>query len=227
MIGQVRGFDLDEFLSDWEPEGEALPWAIGDGGWAQSKTSPSTMVRATSLAPSAAAGGFEHLPAMMSEGGVSPVLKVLFVPDYVSLQQRVAVTSMLYVKLGHLLPGYEVRLAIAEGPFEDHDGVGAHFEADALRDHKKQIWCLKVDLHVSVIKLARHAAMHQPRLIIGQGQGAVVAIAYGHPGCFERVLATRNVQLAELPKLAQAWGNVAAIVVDEPRLSKRGYNSRI
>ena len=33
MIGQVRGFDLDEFLSDWEPQNEALPWAVGDGGW--------------------------------------------------------------------------------------------------------------------------------------------------------------------------------------------------
>ena len=143
-------------------------------------------------------------------------------PDYVSLQQRVAVTSKLYVQLGQLLPSYQVHLAIAEGPFEDDNGVGAHFEAEALRDHRKQIGALRVDLHVSVIKLARHAAMHQPRLIIGQGQGAVVATAYGHPGNFERVLATRNVQLAELPKLAQAWGNVAAIVVDEPRLSKKG-----
>ena len=31
MIGQVRGFDLNEFLSDWQPEGEALPWTVGDG----------------------------------------------------------------------------------------------------------------------------------------------------------------------------------------------------
>ena len=38
MIGQVRGFDLNEFLSDWEPQGQALPWAIGDGTWAVSYT---------------------------------------------------------------------------------------------------------------------------------------------------------------------------------------------
>ena len=25
MIGQARGFDVDEFLSDWEQPGEALP----------------------------------------------------------------------------------------------------------------------------------------------------------------------------------------------------------
>ena len=33
MIGQVRGFDLNEFLLDWEEEGKALPWTVADGGW--------------------------------------------------------------------------------------------------------------------------------------------------------------------------------------------------
>ena len=98
--------------------------------------------------------------------------------------------------LHQVLPGYEVELALAEGPFEDDDGVGAHFEALALQKGSslvKQIGALKVDLHVSVIKLARHAVMQKPKLIVGHGQGAIIAIAYGHPGCFEQVLATRNV----------------------------------
>jgi len=30
MIGQVRGFDLDEFLNDWEPQDEAIPWTVGN-----------------------------------------------------------------------------------------------------------------------------------------------------------------------------------------------------
>ena len=64
--------------------------------------------------------------------------------------------------------------------------------------------------------------MHTPRLIIGAGQGAVVAAAYAHPGCFESVLASRNVQVRELPEIASAWGNVAGIIIHEPRLSKRG-----
>ena len=98
-------------------------------------------------------------------------------------------------------------LALAEGPFEDDDGVSAHFEANALGriQGPEQLNALKVDLHVSVIKLARHAAMHQPRLVIGKSQGGVVALAYGHPGCLEQVLASRNVQPAELPEIAQAW----------------------
>ena len=42
------------------------------------------------------------------------------------------------------------------------------------------------------------------------------------PGCLEGVLASRNVQTAELPELTQAWGNVAAIIIQEPRLSRKG-----
>ena len=81
---------------------------------------------------------------------------------------------------------------------------------------------LRVDLHCSVVKLARHSVLHRPRLVFGQGQGAVVAAAYGHPGCLEAVLASRNVQPPELPEIAQSWGNVAAVLVAEPRLSKKG-----
>ena len=143
------------------------------------------------------------------------------------MEQRVAVTSKLYVQLSQLLPAYQIHLAVAEGPFEDDDGVGAHFEAMALgawgpNYRTRQIGALKVDLHVSTAKLARHVVMPKPRLIIGKGQGGVVAAAYGHPGCFEQVLASRNVQPAELPEIAQAWGNVAVIIIHEPRLSKKG-----
>ena len=30
IIGQVRGFSLEEFLSDYEDPGEPIPWAIGE-----------------------------------------------------------------------------------------------------------------------------------------------------------------------------------------------------
>ena len=166
-----------------------------------------------------------YLSALMAGEGVSPVLKVLYVPDYIPLEQRQTFTSRLYVQLSQMLPSHQVQLAIAEGPFEDADGVGAHFEASALggaRTVTKQVADLRVDLHCSVVKLARHSALHRPRLVFGQGQGAVVAAAYGHPGCLEAVLASRNVQPPELPEIAQSWGNVAAILVAEPRLSKKG-----
>ena len=47
MIGQVRGISLDEFLSDWEPQGQALPWAVGDNGWvSEPKTESPAVARA-------------------------------------------------------------------------------------------------------------------------------------------------------------------------------------
>ena len=69
---------------------------------------------------------------------------------------------------------------------------------------------------------ARSVAMHKPRLIIGKGQGGLIATGYGRPGCLENVLATRNVQPYELFSISEAWGNVAAIVIQEPRMSKKG-----
>ena len=179
MIGQVRGFDLDEFLSDWEPKGEALPWTVGDGGWvAEDEDSSAQQGSEPSVKPAAPAALWHQV---MSQEGTSPKLKVLYVPDYISREQRVLATSKLYVLLSQLLPGYEIELALAEGPFEDDDGISAHFDNDALGapprrlQGPKQIAALKVDLHVSVVKLARHAAMHKPRLVIGKGQGGVVA----------------------------------------------------
>ena len=52
----------------------------------------------------------------------------MYVPDYVPLQARTLEIQMLVQKLGQLLPGYELSLAIAEGPFEDEDDVGAHLK---------------------------------------------------------------------------------------------------
>ena len=135
---------------------------------------------------------------------------MLYVPDYISLYQRVEAQRALFLEVSGLLPGYEIQLAISEGPFEDDDSVTSHFELKSLGPlkDKRLIDRVKVDLHTSVVKLARDAAMHKPRIIIGKGQGGLVAIAYSHPGCLEKVLASRNVQPPELPGLSQAWGTL-------------------
>ena len=140
----------------------------------------------------------------MAAAGVAPKLKVLYVPDYISREHRVSATSQLYVQISQALPGYQVELALAEGPFEDDDGIAAHFERDALGrvPGKLQIQAIRRDLHSSVVKLARSAAMHKPRLVIGKGQGGLVAVGYGRPGCLESVLASRNVQPYELFSLS-------------------------
>ena len=145
LIGQVRGFSLDEFLSDWEPAGDALPWAVGDTGWVSDKPQQS---EPGLISPAACAEPIQvrhRLSQMMAGAGVAQKLKVLYVPDYIPREQRLLLTSRLHTELSRLLPSYEVQLALAEGPFEDDDGVGAHFEKEALgaQPVSKQIGSLK------------------------------------------------------------------------------------
>ena len=52
---------------------------------------------------------------------------MIYVPDYISREQRVLATSQLYIELSRLLPSYQIELALAKGPFEDDDGLSAHF----------------------------------------------------------------------------------------------------
>ena len=47
-------------------------------------------------------------------------------------------------------------------------------------------------------------------------------MCYAHPGVFEQVLASRNVQPAELPEIAQAWGGITGVLLQGPRLFKKG-----
>ena len=224
LIGQVRGFNLDEFLSDWEPQGEALPWTVGDKAWvgeAAAAMSPYSCAAsgetAAAMSPYSCAVNGPYWTQIMASEGLGPSLKVLYVPDYLTLEQRIATQAQLLERISRLLPQYVVHLAVADGPFEDDDGASSHFTKNSLNapTHAKQIGNLRVDLHTSVVKLARHAALHMPKLIFGRGQGAIVAAVFGHAGCLEQVLSSRNVQPCELHEIGQAWGNVSGIFIHE------------
>ena len=219
LIGQVRGFDLDGFISDYEEQGP-LAWAIGETAWVSKKDADNPDTNPEVVAA----------PLMchyMAAAGAQPSLKVLYVPDYVAMSLRVTTTSLLYRELTRQLPSWNVQLALAEGPFEDDSGVGAHFDKDSVSGHppSKAVGRTTVDLHSSVIKLARHAMMHQPKMIIGEGQGALVAAAYAKPLCLEQSMMTRNVQPEEAGEIGQSWGNVSAIILIDPRMSKKGLQT--
>ena len=122
------------------------------------------------------------------------------------------------------LPGYEVNLAISEGPFEDDDGDSMHLDLKSLQLRKevKQLAALTVDVHSAAVKLARNASLHMPDLIVDHGQGGLVAAAFSRPTVLERALQTRNVQRAECSQIAQARGGVKLVFIAEPRVSKTG-----
>ena len=55
--------------------------------------------------------------------------------------------------------------------------------------------------------------MHLPKIILGGGQGGLLAARFAKPGLVEAALATRNVQREEVSKIGQAWGNVGGVII--------------
>ena len=89
----------------------------------------------------------------------------------------------------------------------------------------KQIGSTKVDLHRSVVKLARTVRMHHAQLLYGVGQGGIFVAAYAKPALLEQALATRNVQVNEACSLGQAWGGVHGAMIQNPRVAKKGIGT--
>ena len=65
------------------------------------------------------------------------------------------------------------QLAVAEGPFEDDEGISSHFDKTALSGQpvSKRIGATKVDLHTSIVKLARAVQVHQAQILYDKAQG--------------------------------------------------------
>mgnify|MGYP001253699497 FL=1 len=136
ISGQVRQFNINEYLSMCEQPGRAIPWALGSSAWVHEETTSSQ---------SAVQGPWppyrdlqDTLDVSQSSWGLRvasqapTVLKVLYVPDYVSVKRRVELTADLHLRFSRALPQYTIRIAISEGPFEDDDGLNSHFEGKAL-----------------------------------------------------------------------------------------------
>lgn len=163
------------------------------------------------------------LPMLMASAGVYPTLQVLYVPDYVPAGARSLATRRVAKKLEESFPDYRIALAVSEGPFEDSEGTSSHFDGDILKLQKqKMIAKIRTDFQVSIAKLCRNACYHSPKLIIGEGQGALICYDFAKPFVMELSLQTRNVQKQEAQQMGEAWGNVSAIVGINPRLFKKG-----
>ena len=105
LIVQVRGLDLDEFLSDWEDPDHPIPWELGEPMTIR-QDEPESKRDAI-----ASAASLTSCLRAMAGAGVAPSLQVLYVPDYMPNSTKVAMTSKRYRVFSSLLPSYEVKLA--------------------------------------------------------------------------------------------------------------------
>ena len=249
IIGQARGFDIDEFLSDWEPtDARPIPWTlpsdtgpaasvnlgkwyyvahpffprepVGTGGIladssAEETALPVAMVELTTGTNEQEAWS---LPRLMMTAGLAPKVTALYLPDYVTPSVRMAKSTQMQQVLCHMLPGHEVSVPVAGGPFEDDHGNPAWFaKGKGSLTPAKQILELKRDFLTSVAVALRAVKAHRPTVVVADGQGALIALGLANALCIETCLAMRNVQLPEIPPLARAWGAVRAVIVSTPR----------
>ena len=193
LSGQLRGFDLDAYLSDEMPEGP-VPWAVGDH---------------------ALPGGREDVAYVGSlHGLVAAKLKILVAVDY----ENDAEKALQRVCEEFKMPEWTVTVHPCYGAFEDDDGVWAQFDGATGRlQGDRKVKRARVDLLTSAAKLARAIADYGPDFVVGFGQGGIVAGILRWPLVLEVVLQARNLQRKEAQEICLAWARVKAIWAVAPR----------
>ena len=141
----------------------AIPWAIGDDVLPPSSRKETALVKGAAV--SAGILTALNLPKLMASAGVTPTLQVLYVPDYITPQNRINATIKLAKELENVFPHFIISLAVAEGSFEDIEGTRAHFDGGSLNQKTlaKKIAAFRVDFQVAVAHLARAVCYHTPK----------------------------------------------------------------
>ena len=74
--------------------------------------------------------------------------------------------------------------------------------------------------------VARAVKAHRPQLVMGDGQGAMIALGLAKPLVLEATLALRNVDVKEAIQIGRAWGQVKGVIVQDPRVGRAGMISK-
>ena len=151
--GQLRGFSMDEFLSDHAEGGRPLPWTVGDG--AVRMVTPECPAPRPVLAPSRPGFGADEtwtspwrtttgahdagvVAQLMAESGVKKTLKVVLAADYVRPRDVEDMRIKWKKMFSLVLPAYHMSVSVSTGPFEDADGSHSHFDGKkaGISEHK-------------------------------------------------------------------------------------------
>ena len=93
-------------------------------------------------------------------------------------------------------------MVTSPGPFEDALGNRSHYDGGkgGLKE-ARLILESKKDTLTSVVTLARSVLLHHLDVVVGEGQGGVIALAYAKPLQLEVALQARNVQRDEVQSI--------------------------
>ena len=167
LAGQVRGFSMDEYLSEYEVTGPQ-PWEI---------TSESVPIP-PSVAP---------ITCMAVSAGVPPRLTVLYAAGRETTSQRVVNETQIHQQVRMTLPGYAVQFVRLEGPFPAAEPAAPHCWEDYGRKRlppPRRDVAARIDLSIGVAHMLRAAARVNADAIIASGKAAFVALALNPPSRF-------------------------------------------
>ena len=146
---------------------------------------------------------------------------VVYVHDYRPEKEERQALSNLEEVLKRTLPGMETGLYSAYGPFEDDVGIQCHFDGSRMfLAEQKRIKGLRVDILTSLATLSRLVAQFCPEIVVGSGQGGLVAMCLTKPLVLELMLQMRNAQREEAHRIAEAWGKVRVVVAQRPAFGR-------
>ena len=199
VAGQLKKFNLDEYLGEGTETTSSVPWAIGDDA-----------------VPDPAVVGSSSVMALVGSSEV----RVLVVMDYQRLKDGNAVLKDASRLLEQALPGIGVVIRACYGPFEDDEGCCSHFDGAVARlsSSSKKTKRVRIDLLTSAAKTLRESAAFRPDLVLGFGQGGVIAGLLRYPLLVELVLQARNLQNQEVQAVGAAWSKIKAVFVVNPRM---------
>ena len=191
---------MDEFLGNDTGTDKVVPWTVGDDAV------PDRSDRVNALSCS--------FPTRQKAA-------VVYVHDYRPEKEERQALSNLGEVLKKVLPGMETGLYSAYGPFEDDVGIQCHFDGSRMfLAEQKRIKGLRVDILTSLATLSRLVAQFCPEIVVGSGQGGLVAMCLTKPLVLELMLQMRNVQWEEAHRIAEAWGKVRVVVAQRPSFGR-------
>ena len=200
LSGQLRGFDLDQYLGEGTEGDGPVPWAVGNDAVPE----PAGRVQAAAVPMCVVAA----LP-----------VRVMVVFDYARWKEQDAELTEIRRVFQASLPGVSVAVRGCWGPFEDTDGLASHFDCGAGRlAGTKKIKRIRVDLLTSCAKVLREASGFRPQFLVGLGQGGLVTAVLRWPLVVELTLQARNLQRKEARAVGEAWAGIKAIWAVRPRL---------
>ena len=201
LCGQVRGFDLEAFLGEYESGGLQVSCLADDA------LPVMAMAR-------------DELSAQARQA-----VRVLYIADYMSENRRVAESGAAWRTLQQMMPDASVHMALCLGPFEDDMVIAAFFEG--TRPRMNPAACakqLRRDLLTGIATGLRAVELHKPHLILGLGQGGIIALAMSRPLVVETAMWARNVQHEDSTRMAAAWKAVKGCVAVQPRPGKARFS---